>query len=572
MNKHLDVHNKVLESSAKALEYAKKKARKLDTDIPEDNVLLLDKLEHKASEQNVLFCLYQQAKQQYRVRPTNNQLKDLANTGRISINGLDLAYSREDKKAFINGTPVYSEPLLDAGTRPTDASIINYSNQRRMYLTEVIVNQRSYITHDSKGHTDGYGNEINSHYDINKAKEALEALEPDPNNINPNGVFLTGLTAQQKIRTMLLNINESRDKVRSLFNKLTSDEVESINKPLQEEHRRRTAHEASTGKIGILEALNRPTTHVLDAEHEFVKNNLSDIDGLNDTKNFPLNYLKPIPKGYTTLKERLDTLLEAPYDLADDEMSSIAKQMVVFDNAKKALSNTAKNPLTFDGGVDDKRFYVTTTKISHGQLYEGQSATMDSDGRFKHVSSGEFGITKSGTLKKDLRDFDAVILTVGPKASGSFSKAIEEQPNKDKNVLVIDALEESNVTDVLNNIRGSYRIPVVVFTDNKQLHNYLEQKEDKNMTAYLSEDYKWGDLGLKFLKEESFDRFQKGVDGAVEYAIHQSQTTLDPDEKPLVASSNQDTLIDDVDKKSKIDNDNPSNETQQFTQTRNKGF
>ena len=122
-------------------------------------------------------------------------------------------------------------------------------------------------------------------------------------------------------------------------------------------------------------------------------------------------------------------------------------------------------------------------------------------------------------LSKPLSHYDAMVLTTGPITSAAISTALA-----DRNVLVVDALEESNIINVLATIRDEHEIPVVLFTDNKIMHEFVNGSKDKNICSNLSKDTTWSENALYNIKQDTFDAFKSNIESIV-------TTSLEPPKK-----------------------------------------
>lgn len=512
MSKHLERHDEVLAMSVQALAYAKKKAKVTDNDIPDENILSLSKTEYKAKEQNVMFALYSQVKKEHRVRPDNSQLKKLANSGELTIGGVELTYDRDSMSAYINGNPVYVEPLLDAGEKPKDSALLEYSAQRKTYLIESIVNQRAYIDYDHTGSIDALGTEVNSKYNARKAQESLRELEVDKDNINPEGVFKTSLTASQKVRFLQKKISEYRKTIQEKFVRFSSQESDEITKAERELHQKKIAKGLADGTISSAQAIMSAPEHKISEDHEFLKRS---FEGLDDKQPFPLGHLKEVPKGYDTFKEVLDDLLEPRYDFGDNDMSILAKQYLTF---KDTVDNLPDKPdVDFSKGVDSNKFYVTTHHNLGSSIRESKSAVMTADGKYHGVNRGDFGLPAQTQLTKRITDYSAIVVSRGAVATGAFQKMVDDNESLKGNVLVVDALTDRNISDVISNLREHSNTPIAVYTDNNSVKKGLEATNDNRINVSLSSDNTWAETAVNSLKNGDFDELAR--DFAIDMSV-----------------------------------------------------
>ena len=499
----------------------------------------LGDLEQRAREQNTMFALYNQGKQNHGIRPDSSRLSHLVEAGEVVVDGVHLSFNKESGRAAINGRTVETSPLFEGRSNSTD---FEYNKQRKIYLEDTIKFQGMYVEFDSKGTFDAFGNEHNSTFNQNKVENALEELQPDAENINPNGFFKTEMTAKQKIRLMSHQIDYEKADLKKTSHKLAIVEKTAIKQPLVDAQLAQSVKDILSGAINPMEAANRDGTHEIDPNHAYVQQTLKGVEGLNDTKNFAISHLKPMPKDYITQQTLLRRATSIDYSDTESNLSIIAKQLVAFQSANEVITNAPA--VDFSKGIDLDRLFVSTKRLAGAELIDGKSCVMDANETYSNVKAGDFALPRSSLLTKSVDKYKAIALTIGASAAGSVSTALKDRDD----VLVIDALRESNVNQVLFDIRQNYSLPIAVFTSNKDLDGFLKTSRDTKLVSNLALSKGWGEHGIDAIKENRFDGFadavESRVDRAVEIASHQPaapkptiRASLDID--PLAASNTQ---------------------------------
>lgn len=513
MSRHLERHEEILSMSVQALAYAKKKANITDNDIPDENILSMSKTEYKAAEQNVMFALYNQVKKEHRVRPNNNQLKQLANSGSLNVQGVELSYDRKTMSAFINGNPVYVNPLIDAGEKPKGSDVIEYSKQRKTYLIESIVNQRAYIDHDHLGKKDSFGNEINAAFNIRKAHEALRELNPDKSGVNPNNIFKLELTEAHKVRLLTQKIQENKERILTDFSKLSEVEGQALQKAETDAHLQKMAKALANRTISPMEALKSAPVHNISSDHNFIKNNLDGIEGKNP---FPMHQLKEIPKGYEPVKVKIDRSLEPTDDFGDNDMMLLSKTYLAFQKTVDELDRLKDGiKIDYSNGVDLDKLYVKTHKVSGRFIKESKSSVMDSNDKYSLVNRGDFSLPIPSSIGEKISDYNSIIVSKGAVASGAIQKVVSDNPDLKDKVLVVDAMEDRNVFDVVSNFREQTNASIAVFTDSENLQKTLDSIADNRLNTFLSEEGKWSKQAVESYKNDNFEKFSQKIESDI---------------------------------------------------------
>lgn len=491
----------------------------------------LGDLEQRAHNKNTMLALYHQSKHLYGIRPTLNDLEKLSNVGEVVVGGVELAFNSSDSKAFINGSSVDVEPLFQGLENSTD---FDYNKQRKAYLEGIITFQSMYIDYDSKGSADALGNEHNTAFNTKKVADALKELAPDLEDINPNNFFKTDMTLMQKIRLMSSQIDTIKADVKKTSHKLAIEEKKAIKQPLIDIQTAQSVKDILSGAIDPMEATKRDKTHEIDPNHLYVQTVLKGTKGINDTKNFSISQLKPLPKDYETVQTISQRAKSINYGDNDSEISILAKQLISFQSAKGIILNAPK--VDFSHGIDLERLFVSTKRLAGAEMIDGKSCVMDANEKYRNVNAGDFALPRSSLLNKPIKTYKSIALTVGASAAGAISTALKAHDD----ILVIDALREDNVNQVLFDIRENYNTPISVFTSNKAINDFLESNKDTNLTSNLSKDKGWGEIGIDALRADRFDEFAKVVESKVKTATTHEPTQAD---KPSIrASLNVDPL------------------------------
>lgn len=514
----------------------------------------LGDLEQRAQEQNVMFALYKQGKQAHGIRLDLNNQTHLINAGEIELSGVKLSFDNSTKEAFINGTPVDVKPLFKGLENSTE---FDYNKQRKIYLEDTIKFQAMYIDFDSKGSTDIFGNEHNTAFNEKKIANALFELQPDYENINPNNFFKTEMTATQKIRLMSSQIDAIKSDVKKISHKLAVAENKAIKQPLVDKQLAQSVKDILSGAIDPMEATKRDNAHEIDADHHYVRNILKSTEGLNNTNNFAISHLKPMPKDYETQQTLLRKATAITYDDNESNISIIAKQLSAFSQAKDVITNAP--PVDFANGTDLERLFVSTKRMAGSEIIDGKSCVMDANEKYRNVNAGDFGLPRSSLLTKPIGSYSAIALAIGASAAGAISTALKHRDD----VLVIDALREDNVNRVLFDIRKNHHLPIAVFTSNKDLNEFLLSSKDRDLTLSLSKDKGWGEIGIDAIRADKFDDFTN----IVESKINQSLSGEQPKKSnPVIrASLNTDALAASASIDHKLD-PNPTNPTNYHNQ------
>jgi hypothetical protein len=393
-----------------------------------------------------------------------------------------------------------------------------------------------YIEFDSKGTSDVFENEHNSVFNQKKVNDALTELQPDLERINPNDFFKTEMTATQKIRLMSAQIDHEKTDLKKTSHKLAIAEKTAIKQPLVEAQLSQSVKDILSGAINPMEAANRDKTHVIDASHAYVQQTLKGVEGLNDTKNFSISHLKPMPKDYVTQQTLLRRATAIEYGDTESNLSIIAKQLVAFQSANDVITNAP--PVDFSKGIDLDRLFVSTKHLAGAELIDGKSCVIDAGEKYSNVKSGDFALPRSSLLTKPIEKYNAIALTIGASAAGAVSTALKERDD----VLVIDALREANVNQVLFDIRQNHSLPIAVFTSNKDLDDFLKTNSDTKLVSNLSTHKGWGEHGIDAIKENRFDDFANVVESRVDNAIALAKTQPAAPKPSIRASLNIDPL------------------------------
>lgn len=470
----------------------------------------LGDLEERASEQNTMFAVYNHSKLLYGIRPDLSSLTKLVSTGEAMVGGIELSFDKSSGHATVNGGAVDVKPLFQGLEGSAD---FEYNKQRKLYLEGVKNFQAMYIDYDSKGTTDVFGKNQNTSFNQKKVSDALKELKPDYENINPNGFFKTEMTEMQKIRLMSSQIDIVKADVKKISHKLAIEEKNAIKKPLIDKQLAQSVQDILSGVIDPIAATKRDKTHEIDANHSYVKLILKDTNGLNDTKNFAISHLKPIPKDYETQQTLLRKVTAISYGDDESNISIIAKQLVAFQAAKEIIINAPK--VDFSNGVDLDRLFVSTKRLAGLELIDGKSCVMDASERYRNVNSGDFGLPRSSLLNKPIAEYSAIAIAVGASAAGAISTALKDRDD----ILVIDALREDNVNRVLFDIRENYTLPVSVFTSNHHLDSFLRSSKDDCLASNLSKDKGWGEIGIDAIRTHRFNDFANMVESRIDKAL-----------------------------------------------------
>lgn len=196
-------------------------------------------------------------------------------------------------------------------------------------------------------------------------------------------------------------------------------------------------------------------------------------------------------------------------------------------------------PVDFSKGIDLDRLFVSTKRLAGAELIDGKSCVMDANEKYSNVKSGDFALPRSSLLTKPIEKYDAIALTIGASAAGAVSTALKERDD----VLVIDALREANVNQVLFDIRQNHSLPIAVFTSNKELDEFLKTNSDAKLVSNLSVSGKgWGEHGIDAIKENRFDGFADAVESRVDHAIALAKTQPTAPKPSIRASLNIDPL------------------------------
>lgn len=481
----------------------------LESNNPKIDFFLGD-LEQRASERNTMLAVYEQSKLMYGIRPNSITLDQLTNTGEVVVNGVHLTFNKDDGRATINGSHVKVNPLFQGRENSTD---FNYNKQRKIYLEDTMKFQAQYIDFDAKGVTDAFGNNHNSSFNQKKVADALAELEPDHENINPNDFFKTEMTATQKIRLMSSQIDTDKAELKKISHKLADAEKRAIKQPLVDKQLAQSVEDILSGAINPMEAANRDKTHVIDPDHKYVQTVLKGIEGINDTKNFAISHLKPMPKDYKTQQMVWRDATAIEYGDNDSNISIIAKQLTAFQALNDIITNAPV--VDFSNGTDPDRLFVSTKRLAGAELIDGKSCVMDANEHYRNVNSGDFGLPRSSLLNKPMNKYKGLAITIGASAAGSVSNALKHRDD----ILVIDALRESNVNQVLFDIRANHNLPIAVFTSNQDLDDHLKTSRDQKLTSNLSRDESWGEAGLKAIQDNDFDRFARNIESRVDATL-----------------------------------------------------
>lgn len=526
MNNNLEIHNNVLEKSVAATHYSARATKFMVDDLDAEPNFFLDDLEKKANEQNIMFAVYQQLKEDYSVRATIDELKPLFSDGSLSVSGINLSFDKDNGIASINDKAVPVTPLFQDNNHFNNMIDATHKKQRHTYLTENISNQRMFISFDSKGHTDLMGNEINTDFNQKKVNDALRELEIDHKNINPNGIFKAEMTASQKMRYMLTYINDMKATISDTLKKMSITERLAIEQPLFTQQNERTAKGVFEGTMTAADAMKQSNNHEIDARHHFVQNALKGVDGLNDTSKFAISQLKPIPAGYVTHEERLNALLDFSYGDDDSDLAIVGKQLEVFANAKEQLINAPS--IDFSHGIDLDRLMVSTKTLAGSKIGEGKSAIIDSSQQYHNVKAGEFALPRDAMINQPFNQYKLIAVTVGATAAGAISNALMESNSRSNDVLVIDALDNINVTDVLAKIRTEHKMPIAVFTDSKPIDTFLRMGNDDKLSSNLSQGIGWGERGIDALKNGTFDDYERLITSKIESTYRSQIERVEP--------------------------------------------
>lgn len=485
----------------------------------------LGDLEQRAHDKNVMLALYNQSKQLYGIRPTLIDLEKLSSVGEVVISGVELSFDNSKGEAFINGSAVDVKPLFQGLENSTD---FDYNKQRKAYLEGIVTFQSMYIDYDSKGTADAFGNEHNTTFNSKKVADALKELAPDTENINPNNFFKTDMTLMQKIRIMSSQIDTIKADVKKTSHKLAIEEKKAIKQPLVDIQLAQSVKDILSGVIDPMEAAKRDKTHEIDPNHLYVQTVLKGTDGINDTKNFSISQLKPMPKDYETIQTISQRAKSIEYGDNDSEIAILSKQLVAFQGAKEIILNAPK--VDFSQGTDLERLFVSTKRLAGAEMIDGKSCVMDAGEKYRNVNSGDFALPRSSLLNQPIKTYKSIALTVGASAAGAISTALKDRDD----ILVIDALRDDNVNQVLFDIRENHSTPISVFTSNKAINDFLESNKDVNLTSNLSKDKSWGEIGIDALRADRFDEFAKVVESRVD-----ANTAYEPPQqnKPSIRAS-----------------------------------
>lgn len=486
----------------------------LGSKTPPTDIFLGD-LEVRAVEQNIMFALYNDVKERFGVRPDSSALSQVIAHGEFSFSGVQMSVD-SNKHPKVNNQAVLVTPLFVGQSNSAD---FGYNKQRKAYLTETIASQKMYIDFDSKSSVDSLGREQGNSFNIKKAKDALQELLPDTENVNPNGFFKTEMTAMQKIRFMSKHIDALKADVKKTSHKLTSLEKEQIEKPLVDAQIKQALEDMKSGSVSVVEATKREKTHKIDEHHNYFKNVLGGTQGLNDTKNFSIGHLKPMPDGYVTHREQLSEALVVDYDDTDSNLNIIGKQLAAFMNAKELLSHPPA--VDFSKGVDLNRLFIPTYTLAGNTISASKSCVVDAHEHYSNVSSGDFALPRTSLVNKPFSQYKAIAITVGASAAGAISTALRHQDD----ILVVDALQDANVNDILAKVRKDHNIGVAVFTDNPIIDDYLKHSGDRHLSSNLSNGVKWGEAGINAINSNNFDRFERLVSDRVSSTIDQHLDT-----------------------------------------------
>lgn len=474
--------------------------------------IFLGDLERKAFEQNIMFALYNDVKRRFGVRPDLDTLSQVITQGEASVSGIHLSIDDSNAQPRVNNETIVVTPLFDGQSNSAD---FDYNKQRKVYLTETLASQKMFIDFDSKNTLDAFGKEQGSSLSIKKARDALQELMPDHEHINPKGFFKTEMTAAQKIRFMSKHIDVLKADVKKTSHKLTNLEKEQIEKPLVDAQIKQALADMMSGAASVVEATKREKTHKIDPNHNFFKNILQSIEGLNDTKNLSVGHLKPMPNGYVTHREQLSKALEVDYGDSDSNLKIIGKQLAAFIDAKELLAHPPT--VDFDKGVDLDRLFVPTYTLAGVTISPSKSCVVDANERYDNVSAGDFALPRTSLVNKPFGQYKAIAVAVGASAAGAITTALKQK----EDVLVIDALDDTNVTDILAKIRKDHKIGIAVFTDNPLIDKFIKQSGDRNLSSNLSNGIRWGEAGINALRDNNFDRFERLVSDRVSVTIDQ---------------------------------------------------
>ena len=483
----------------------------LESQTPQPDIFLGD-LERKAVEQNIMFALYNDVKDKFGLRPDSLILSQVIDQGSVTFNGVEMSIDDNSAQPRVNQQAIDVTPLFSGQQKSTD---FDYNKQRKVYLTDTITNQKRFIDFDSKNSLDARGQESGSAFNIKKASDALQELAPDTENVNPKGFFKTEMTAMQKIRFMSEHIDTLKAGVKKTSHKLIGLEKDQIEKPLIDAQIHQALVDMKSGAISVVEATKREKTHRIDEQHNYFKTTLRSIEGLNDTKNFGISHLKPMPLGYITHKEQLSLALEVDYSDTDSNLRIIGKQLSAFIDAKELLSHPPA--VDFSKGIDLERLFVPTYTLAGNTISPSKSCVVDANERYSGVSAGDFALPKTSLVNKPFSQYKAIAVTVGASAAGAITTALKDHTD----VLVLDALEDGNVGDVLAKIRKDHEIGVVVFTDNSIIDEFLRQSGDRHLRSNLSRGLKWGEAGISAIANKNFDKFERLIDDRVSATIDQ---------------------------------------------------
>lgn len=483
----------------------------LESKTPQPDIFLGD-LERRAFEQNIMFALYNDVKDRFGVRPDLETLNQVITDGSATVNGVQMTIDDDSAQPRVNNQAIPVTPLFEGLSNSTD---FDYNKQRKAYLVETLASQKMFINFDSKSTTDAFGKEQGSSFNIKKAQDALKELAPDTEQINPKGFFKTDMTAAQKIRFMSKHIDTLKADIKRSSHKLTGLEKEQIEKPLVDAQIQQALADMMSGAVSVVEATKREKTHKIDEQHNYFKTTLQGIEGLNDTKNFAVSHLKPMPLGYVTHKEQLSKALEVDYSDSDSTLKIIGKQLSAFMDAKELLAHPPS--VDFSNGTDLDRLFIPTYTLAGNAISPSKSCVVDASESYNNVSAGDFALPKTSLVNKPFSSYKAIAVTVGASAAGAITTALKSKDD----VLVIDALEDTNVGDILAKIREGHKIGIAVFTDNPQIDDFIKQSGDRNLSTNLSHGIKWGEAGINAINEGSFDRFERLVNDRVSATLDQ---------------------------------------------------
>lgn len=478
-------------------------AKNTQTDI------FLGDLEKRAFESNVAFGVYDHAKSAHGTRPDLTTLSNLIKTGAADIGGHEYRFDTDTGQAYADNAEIAIKPLYEGLIGTVD---FDYIKQRKAYLTENMASQARFIEYDAKGSINTQGQEVNTEFAKAQVRIAQDDMLPDNENIQVNAFFKTEMTAAQKMRYMSTTIDTLKKEVKANLRKLAIKEKADISQPLFDKQSAAIAKDIFDGKLDALEAARRHNSHEISADHNFFKSGLRGIEGLNNSDKFHIGHLKPMPAGYITQKERTTAHLKIEYGDDDSRLKIISRQLEAFINTKGVLS--IPNPVDFSVGTDLNRLYVDTKKMVGGNVVDGKSCVLDADNAYHNVKQGEFALPVSSMLSKPLSHYDAMVLTTGPINSAAISTALA-----DKNVLVVDALKDTNINNVLTAVRQENQIPVVLFTDSNDLHDFINSNKDKNICSNLSKDSTWGENALYNIREGTFDNFKSNIENIVAISL-----------------------------------------------------